>query len=155
MPLAPLLRDQRKVDSDHLRLLAVFHFIFAGFAFLGIGFLFLHWSLLHAVIDNPDIWKNQKGAPPPKELLALFHWFYVVFGAMLLTSGVLNMVSGVCLRQPKARMFSFVVAALDCLQFPVGTVLGVFTIVVLLRDSVRELYECADPVDSPPRQAVG
>lgn len=37
-------------------------------------------------------------------------------------------------------MFALVVAGLDCVRIPVGTALGVFTISVLLRDSVRQSY---------------
>jgi hypothetical protein len=37
-------------------------------------------------------------------------------------------------------MFSLVIAGLNCIQIPFGTALGVFTIIVLLRDSVREAY---------------
>jgi hypothetical protein len=32
---------------------------------------------------------------------------------------------------------------------PLGTVLGVFTIVVLMRDSVRELYDALERKDAP------
>jgi len=32
--LAPLPRDQRKIDKDHLNLLAIFHFVGAGLALL-------------------------------------------------------------------------------------------------------------------------
>ena len=38
-------------------------------------------------------------------------------------------------------MFSLVVAGLNCMGFPFATVLGVFTFLVLLRESVVELYE--------------
>jgi hypothetical protein len=38
-PLPPLPRDQRKIDADHLNLLAIFHFVGAGLAVLGILFL--------------------------------------------------------------------------------------------------------------------
>jgi hypothetical protein len=38
-------------------------------------------------------------------------------------------------------MLSLIVAELNCLQFPFGTVLGEFTFVVLLRGSVIELYD--------------
>jgi hypothetical protein len=31
-------------------------------------------------------------------------------------------------------------AGVECLFMPVGTVLGVFTIIVLVRDSVKELF---------------
>jgi hypothetical protein len=36
--------------------------------------------------------------------------------------------------------FIFAVACLECLGFPFGTVLGVFTLVVLLRPSVKQLF---------------
>ena len=53
-------------------------------------------------------------------------------------------------------MFSLVVAALDCMGFPFATVLGVFTFIVLLRDSVAELYEAAASATPPlsPSQGV-
>jgi hypothetical protein len=140
--LPPLMRDQRKADADHLRLLAIFHFVGAGLAVLGIGFLALHYLFLHSILDNPEMWKNQKGAvPPPKEFFAMFKWFYVFFGAWLVVSGVLNVLSGIFIGRRKFRTFSLVVAVINCIHIPFGTVLGVFTIVVLLRASVRELYE--------------
>ena len=61
-------------------------------------------------------------------------------GALLAAACVANMLSGVFLRQRKCRVFSLVVAGLDCLQIPFGTALGVFDFIVLLRDSVRQSY---------------
>ena len=140
--LPPLMRDQRKADADHLRLLAIFHFIVAGLAIVGLGFLFAHYAVMHAVIANPGMWKNQKGGgPPPEQFFALFKWFYLFFGAFLVAGGLGNLISGFFIRQKKNRIFSLVVAGINCVQFPFGTVLGVFTLVVLLRDSVREVYE--------------
>jgi hypothetical protein len=37
-------------------------------------------------------------------------------------------------------MFSLVIAGVNCASFPLGTLLGVFTFIVLLRASVRSLY---------------
>ena len=142
-PLPPLPRDQRKIDADHLKLLAIFHFICAGLALLGILFLLAHFAFMHAIFENPELWKNQKSEPPPAEFFAIFKWFYLIFGIWLLASCVLNLISGFCLRAKKHRTFSIVVASLDCLHIPLGTTLGVFTIIVLLRDSVRELYEAS------------
>ena len=34
--LPPLPRDQRKIDADHLNLLAIFHFVGAGLALLAV-----------------------------------------------------------------------------------------------------------------------
>jgi len=140
--LTPLMRDQRKVDAEHLKLLAVFHFVFAGLALVGLGFLFLHWFFMHSILDNPDMWKNARNGaqPPPKELFVVFKWFYAFFGVMILGCGLANLGSGLCILRRRARIFSLVVAGISCLAFPFGTALGVFTLVVLLRDSVIEVY---------------
>jgi hypothetical protein len=138
----PLMLDQRKADADHLRLLSIFHYVGAGLAVLGLGFLAVHYLFFHAFFDNPAMWNNQKGAvPPPRELFALFRWFYVVFGVWLVVSGVANLLSGAFIGRRKHRTFSLVVSVLNCIHIPLGTVLGVFTIIVLLRPSVRDVYE--------------
>jgi hypothetical protein len=139
--LPPIFRDQRKIDSDHLDLLAIFHFVGAGFAVLGILFLLAHYAFLHMFFANPKMWEHQKGGPPPAEFFAIFKWFYLVFAIWFFCSFALNLISAFCLRARKYRTFSMVVAGIDCLHMPFGTVLGVFTIIVLIRDSVRQLYE--------------
>ena len=139
--LPPLPRDQRKIDAGHLKLLSIFHFVGAGLAIIGILFLLAHYAMLHAFLANPKFWENQKQSPPPAEFFAIFKWFYLVFAVWFFSSGVLNLISGLCLRAKKHRTFSIIVASINCLHIPLGTVLGVFTIVVLIRDSVRELYD--------------
>jgi hypothetical protein len=140
--LPPLIRDQRKADVDHLRLLSIFHYVGAGLAILGLGFLAVHYAFFHAFLNNPDMWKNQKGGvPPPREFFALFKWFYVAFGLWFVTSCIVNVLSGIFIGRTKYRTFSLIVAVMNCIHIPLGTVLGVFTIIVLLRPSVREIYE--------------
>ena len=139
--LPPIPRDQRKIDADHLKLLSIFHFVGAGLALLGILLLLAHFAMFHAFLDNPKMWQNQKQGPPPAEFFAIFKWFYLLFGAWFLVSCCLNVISGLCLHAKKHRTFSLIVAAFNCLHMPLGTVLGVFTIIVLLRDSVREIYD--------------
>jgi hypothetical protein len=145
-PLQPLLRDQRKVDAEHLKLLAVFHYVLGGLAVVGLGFLFMHWLLMNTFMGNPEMWQQQGGKgppPPPKEFFAIFKWFYLFIGTMIVVSGVANVVSGLSIRARRWRVFSLIVAGINCLCFPFGTVLGVFTFVVLLRESVAEAYEAA------------
>ena len=137
-PIIPGSPQQK--DDDHLKLLSIFHFILSGLALLGIGFLGLHYFIMQNVFANPQVWKNNPGGGPPKEILAVMVWFYVAAAVLLVTGSVLNLLSGVFLRQRKHRMFSIVVAGMDCLQIPLGTALGVCTIMVLLRDTVRQSY---------------
>ncbi|HUA69287.1 MAG TPA: hypothetical protein VMA13_12125 [Candidatus Saccharimonadales bacterium] len=138
--LPPIPRDQRKIDAGHLKVLAIFHFVGAGLALFGILFLIGHYAIMHMVFANPKLWQGQNQTPPPAELFAVMKWFYLIGGIWFLASGILNVVSGFCLRARKCRTFSLIVAGINCLHIPLGTVLGVFTIVVLIRDSVRELY---------------
>ena len=44
------------------------------------------------------------------------------------------------LQEHRRYMFCLIVAGLECVFMPFGTVLGVFTIIVLLRPSVRQLF---------------
>jgi uncharacterized membrane protein HdeD (DUF308 family) len=140
--LPPVMRDQRRIDADHLRLLAIFHFIAAAFALLGVLFLWGHYTLMHLFMSNPKMWTSptQQG-PNPAEFFAMFRWFYAAMALWFVASGVLNLISAFCLRARKGRVYSIVVACINCLYMPLGTILGVFTILVLARDTVRDVYE--------------
>lgn len=139
-PIPPPFRDQHRIDTQHLKLLAIFHFVLAGLAVVGLGFLGLHWFIMDSVFSNPEAWNEAKAGPPPEQFLALFKWFYLAMGLLVVGSGIANLVSGFMIQQRRARVFSLVVAGVNCLAFPFGTALGVFTFIVLLRDSVEQLY---------------
>lgn len=147
LPPFPPLTDQQKKDSEHIDLLSVFHFVFAGFALLGLGFLYLHYFFMHEIFMNPEFWQKKNLTPPPELFLKFFSVFYVVMGAFIIIGGILNLISGIFMRQRKNRLFSLIVAGLNCMQIPFGTILGIFTLIVLTRHSVGELY--ATKVGSP------
>lgn len=108
---------------------------------MGILFLLVHFAIIHTIFTNPNLWKGQNQMPPVAVFMPLLGVFYIFMGVWFIASGVLNLMSGFFLRSRKYRTFSIVVAAIDCLHIPLGTVLGVFTLVVLMRDTVRELYQ--------------
>lgn len=141
--LPPLYRDQRLVDLGHLKWLAICHFLGAGLAVLGLLFLMLHFAIVQFVLSDPSIWQNSSPGPPPASFIALFYVFYPVFGLVYLVSAVLNVLSGLFIQARKHRVFSLLVAGTNCFHAPLGTILGIFTFVVLLRGSVRELYDAA------------
>src|SRR4051812_30752503 len=60
------VKNQQQKDREHIKLLAIFHFVFAGLAFVGIGFLCVHYVIMHTVFSNPDMWKLQPQTMPPK-----------------------------------------------------------------------------------------
>ncbi len=141
----------QKNNNDQLNLLVIFHYIFGGFSALGILFIGLHYYIMSSVFRSPKVLdemeKNATGEMvfSPTEFLDLFAWFYVLMGFFAVGLAVLNILSARFLTLRKNRTFSLVLAGINCLQMPFETALGVFTFIVLLRDSVRNSYEKGSP----------
>lgn len=133
-------------DADHLNLLAVFHYI-AG----GLTLLFACIPIIHVVIGLLMLSGKFNGPPGQPGPPPAVGWLFVIIGSVVIcfgwTLGLLIIYSGVCIKARRKWMFSVIIAGLMCLNMPLGTILGVFTLVVLLRDSVKRLYE----IDVPPR----
>ncbi|MDZ4403017.1 hypothetical protein [Prosthecobacter sp.] len=129
-------------DAEHLRTLAICHYVVSGLSLFGIAFLLLHYAIMNTVFANPKMWENAKEPPPfnPAEFMHLMQWFYLFFGVMIVLGGVATLMSGRFIHRRVNRTFSIVVAGLNCLCFPFGTVLGVFTLIVLTKESVMRLY---------------
>jgi len=133
--------QQPRRDAEHLKLLSIFHFILAALGLLGIAFLAFHFVLMIAIFTNPEMWKNAKSGPPPEIFFKLMMGGYAFGLVVILTGGVLNLLSGLFICKRRHRMFSIIIGGLNCLHVPLGTLLGVFTILILSRDSVRKTYE--------------
>jgi hypothetical protein len=131
-------------DAEHLRLLSIFHYILAGLVFL-FGLVFIvHFGLGLAALLAPAILDS--GGPDLPPIVGLL---FLAGGAIAMggswTLAVLMAVAGRFLARRRHRTFCIVVAALECLFQPLGTVLGVFTIVILLRDSVKAAFDAEPP----------
>ena len=133
--------DQRAIiDAEHVRLLAIFHFVSAGFSLLGVLFSSLYLVLFQVIFSNPQAFAQSQQGAPPEEFVTFLRWFTGSFIVWFLVSCVGNLLSAFFLRARRHRTFSMVVAGINCLHIPLGTILGVFTLVVLGRESVRKLY---------------
>ena len=139
MSVPPLItpEQQQATDSDHVRLLGIFHFVGAGFAVLGMGFLGLHFFVFRAIFTQPTNHGFNQAPFPPFLLIGIV---YLLFALWLIVSLLLNLFAGFSLLNRKNRSFCMVVAALNCVHVPFGTVLGVFTLIVLSRPSVRDSF---------------
>ena len=127
-------------DATHLKILGICHFIVAGLSVLGIGLMFLELTMMDAIMHDPHFMNAGKGGPPPAQMFDLMKIMFTTFAALFGVVGVLNVLSGIFLLQKKLRTFSLIIAGLNCIQFPFGTILGVFTFIVLFRPSVSDLY---------------
>jgi hypothetical protein len=128
-------------DAEHLRLLVIFHYVVAAMGAVFACFPLLHVAIGVMMVVSPEFMAGgEKGTPPPPAIGYLF----IVMGGLCVVLGwaaaICTFVSGRFLARRRNRMFSFVMAALLCMMFPFGTVLGIFTIIVLSRESVQRLY---------------
>jgi hypothetical protein len=124
-------------DEQQLQLLEIFHYVVGGLTALFSCFPMLHLALGIAMVTGSLDGKS----PPP----AFLGWFFIFLALCLILSGWIIagclVVAGRKLRKRASRTFCLVVAGMACLIMPFGTILGVFTIIVLMRDSVKALFE--------------
>jgi hypothetical protein len=76
---------------------------------------------------------------------ALFMGLGGMFLVCLVTYAVALFLAAKYLTERRRHTFCVVVAALSCAFQPVGTVLGVFTLVVLYRPAVKAMFGIAPP----------
>ncbi len=144
VPASTVDAIQAKRDANQLKLVMVFHWVWAGLMIIGIGMVFLHQKLMSMMLDNPEMWEQSKSGPPPEEFFAVFQYVYLAMGITLVLSALVNALSAYFIRTRRNRTLSVVVAGLNCLMFPFGTAFGVFAIIVLIRESVVDLYEAPE-----------
>jgi hypothetical protein len=131
-------------DKEHVRLLAIFHYVVAGLAAL-----FSFFPLLYTTVGAIFIFVARHGTPKPGEELPpeFLGWIFVALGLLLFLVGIAMaiciFIAGRSLSRHKHYTFALVIACIECLFIPFGTILGVFTIVVLSRQSVRGLFSTA------------
>ncbi len=149
----PMIPDAQAMrDAEHIRLLAVFHYVLAGLHVV-MGCLMAAYFVFFIVMMNTMTGvaassPSASGSPPPTEIFEMMSWFYGVFGGIgvLIAVGMawVQFLAGRNLSARRYRTFIFVVACFQCLSFPFGTALGVFTLVVLERPSVKRMFDQPD-----------
>ncbi|HLX71993.1 MAG TPA: hypothetical protein VKV04_20450 [Verrucomicrobiae bacterium] len=129
-------------DEEHLRLLSIFHYVCAGLGALCACFPIFHLILGLILTLHPE--SLGKDQPP-----TWFGDFIVAFASAIILSGWifagLLAYAGHCLARRKHYTFCIVMAGISCMFMPFGTLLGIFSIVVLLRPSVKALFNGGTP----------
>ncbi len=135
-------------DSDHLKFLSIGFYVYAGWSALIACVPFIHLGMgIMMVLGGLE---GEKNPPPP-----FIGWVFIGFSSFFILFGwalaIASFFAARFLVRKTHYTFVLVLAAIICLFAPIGTVLGVFTILVLVRDSVKELFGKVQPTfDGPP-----
>lgn len=159
----PLPEDAR--DAGHLNVLSILHYVWVGLGGVGLLFLVGHYMMMKSMTGfmsasleraNEEIEKerlaNDPEAPATEIPEGFFDFafeammmFYVLIGLLVFIAMVMNFLVARAISKRQWRVFIIVVSALNCLSFPLGTALGVFTLVVMCRPSVAHSFSRAAP----------
>jgi hypothetical protein len=126
-------------DDEQLRLLSIFHYVVSGLAGLFALFPVFHLVFGLFLVFAPENVNSGNGPPP-----AFIGWMFVSFAAVFITLGLtfaaFVLAAGRFLAQRRNYQFCLVMAGVECIFMPFGTVLGVFSIIVLMRESVKQQF---------------
>jgi hypothetical protein len=127
-------------DIKNIDLLSLFHYILGGITALFSCIPFIHVFMGLAIVSGKFFNDSNGSGPPP-----VFGWLFVITGAVIILIGwstaVCMIIAGRKLKRRKNRIFCMVVAGIECMLMPLGTILGVFTLIALSKDSINEIFD--------------
>jgi hypothetical protein len=136
---------EQNQDEQYLKLLSIFHYVVGG-----LTALFACFPIFHLIIGFGMMFGGF--GPPDEEFpFRLFGLMFTVIPACIILLGWAlagSMVAtGYFLSTRQRYMFCLVVAGIECIFIPFGTVLGVFTIIVLVKPGVKAMFEAVPPTE--------
>ncbi|MEN8754821.1 MAG: hypothetical protein ABF332_02550 [Akkermansiaceae bacterium] len=84
---------------------------------------------------------DSKDAIVVQQIVGMMVWVYGVIGAWMITQIVLNFLTARAIAQRHKPLLVQITAGINCLSIPLGTVLGVFTYVILARPAVHAQFK--------------
>lgn len=137
------------IDSEHLRLLAIGYYVYAALMALVACIPIIHFTIGMVFLLNPP--EQAPGDPFPAQM---FGAIFATVGGLLVLAGwsfaACVLMAGRSLAARKRYTFCFVVAAIACLFVPIGTALGIMSIIVLNRPTVRAMFQGVQQLPSAP-----
>jgi hypothetical protein len=138
-------------DDLHLRLLSIFHYVVGAIAGLFACFPLIHLIVGLGLVVSSLTDRSEAGPPG-----LIFGLIFVFFAASFIVFGwafaICIILAGRFMAKRDRYIFCLVMAGVECMLAPFGTVLGVFTILTLVRPSVKELFDAK--VASPTLKAA-
>lgn len=131
---------QAILDEEHLRLLSFFYYVSAGVTALFACIPIMHMLMGIMIIVVGESFGSDNGEVPTD----FFGWFMVAIGGILVFGGwliaFLKFLVARNINRRQHHVFCLIIAGISCMFIPYGTILGVMTLTVLLRKSVKPMF---------------
>ncbi|HEL2979276.1 TPA: hypothetical protein UMB92_002130 [Stenotrophomonas maltophilia] len=138
---APVFSAQ---DADHLRTLSIAHYV-VGALIAMFSMIFIIHIVLGITALSGNLPMDSGGQPSSPAEQRLFGWMFTLIGCVAvfggITLGAFVAYAGRCLAHRRRYMLCLIAAGLACLFTPIGTVLGVFSLIILLRPQVKAAFD--------------
>ena len=139
IPPTSIEQFQAKQDQDQLALLRILWKVYSGLACIGVCAGFFYIFLGNGMAGNFSSTPSS-AASDTRMLTTMFTIFGLAISFVAGTASVLSWIVSEKLIARKTYGLCFALACLICLNMPMGTALGIFTIVVLNRVSVKRSF---------------
>jgi hypothetical protein len=129
----------RAKDEGDLNLLSILHYVWSallGCSTLGIAGYF---GIVAAFIEQAPS-HGARGAHDQQVAAGVMIVMGIVMAVLMIPLVVLHILAAAGLKKRTRYLLVFIMACWTCLSFPLGTGLGIWTIIVLNRPSVKALF---------------
>jgi hypothetical protein len=137
-PTTPAPLARRTDDEQHVKVLSILYYVGSGLSLLGVC-----GGIMYTFVGGMVMVQARTGTSD-EEVSEGLGWFIGGMGVFVLVlsviMGVLFFFAALNLGRHRAHTFCLVVAGIACINVPLGTVLGVFTLVVLTRPGVKAMF---------------
>ena len=129
-------------QNNNLNILSIFHYVFAGITGLTACFPIFHLIMGLTMLFG-DFYPQEVSPemPFPFEVFGLM--FTLIPAAIILLGwafAIAAAISGYFLSKRRNYTYCLIIAGISCIFMPIGTILGVFTLVELQKDDVKEEF---------------
>lgn len=133
--------DVREKDEGYLRMLATCFYVFAGLSFCFSSVFIMHVIVGIGLLSDPGFLATKPSEAPPPAFMG-YVFTFMGAGAVLLgwICAGCSIYAARLLKERRGYTFLFIFSCIVCVNMPLGTVLGVFTILTLQRPSVKALF---------------
>ena len=161
----PVAEEQQTIARERLRLLSLACYIRGGIVAAFSSFFLIYVVFMFGITLIPDsAWTNQapkssptqglysltptptptpQPQPPPKAFFRIMAGMFGFFVLLGWTLRGLTAYAGWCVHKRKHKVFIYIIAALNCVFIPYGTLLGIALIMVMSSPAARSEFEGA------------